>query len=66
MQLYMPGNTTQMHSFVMHFKVTDLCDRSLKGNGIVTNVQVHHGSAGTTATGLRAGVIFVFISFSLL
>ncbi|CAL5348590.1 unnamed protein product [Camellia sinensis] len=32
--LYMPGNTTQMHSFVMHFKVTDLCDRSLKGNGI--------------------------------
>ncbi|THG10143.1 hypothetical protein TEA_007871 [Camellia sinensis var. sinensis] len=53
--LYMPGNTTQMHSFVMHFKVTDLCDRSLKGNGIVMNVQVHHGSAGTTATGLRAG-----------
>ncbi|CAL5417613.1 unnamed protein product [Camellia sinensis] len=58
--LYMPGNTTQMHSFVMHFKVTDLCDRSLKGNGIVTNVQVHHGSAGTTATGLRAGVDFFF------
>ncbi|CAL5348596.1 unnamed protein product [Camellia sinensis] len=63
--LYMPGNTTQMHSFVMHFKVTDLCDRSLKGNDIVTNVQVHHGSAGTTATGLRAGGRLFFFFFGI-
>ncbi|CAL5414724.1 unnamed protein product [Camellia sinensis] len=61
--LYMPGNTTLMHSFVMHFKVTDLCDRSLKGNGIVMNVQVHHGGAGTTATGLRAGCPTTIVPF---
>lgn len=32
----------------------------------VTNLQVHHGGAGTTATGLRAGVIFFSIFFSLI
>ncbi|CAL5417608.1 unnamed protein product [Camellia sinensis] len=42
---------------------TDLCDRSLKGNGIVMNVQVHHGGAGTTATGLRAGCPTTIVPF---
>ena len=31
---------------------------NVTGSGIATNMQVHHGGAGTTATGLKAGVMY--------
>lgn len=35
------------------------------GSWIATNMQVHHGGAGTTATGLKAGVMYFWSSVSL-
>lgn len=35
---------------------------NLSGSYIAANMQVHHGGAGTTAAGLKAGVIFSLAS----
>lgn len=40
-------------------------EKTISGTWIATYMQVHHGGAGTTATGLKAAVIFFLSSVSL-